>query len=392
MTDYDVIVIGGGVLGTSAAIQFAHRGLRVALVEMRKSLCMEASGRNAGGLPIQIQKPNLVPFALAAMDYWQGRVAPFDLDLDFHSIGSLAVAISEDDERVIRELNDKRRNYGADIRYITRREARELEPELSADIRMASYCPADGHVNPLIGGKAFEALARNLGVEIYFEARADRIDSHGLGYTISCGTLSIRGTRIVLATGAWLGEGLRHFGIEAGLTLRINQMAITERAHWPMKRYITVAAGNLSVKQLTPGTVAIGGGWQGHGSTDPQWDELDFENFIGNLRLAARVIPRLRSLRIVRTWTGFDIRNDAFDPILGMIPGYKNAYVLGGIFCGWHLGPCIGATFVDTILGLPTPLDLPAGVIGLPIEPTAIDRVGHMPGGPLLNQKDARVT
>ena len=138
-----------------------------------------------------------------------------------------------------------------------------------------------------------------------------------------------------------------------------------------MRRYVTVAAGNLSVKQLTPGGIAIGGGWQGRGATDPEWSELDLDSFVGNLRLAARVVPRLRSLRVVRTWTGFDVRNDAFDPLIGVIPGHDNAYVLGGIFCGWHLGPCIGAIFADTILGRPTALPLPAGAIGQAIAVAA---------------------
>ncbi|MGK0149630.1 NAD(P)/FAD-dependent oxidoreductase [Pseudomonas putida] len=367
MTDYDVVIVGGGVLGTSAAIQFAYRGLRVALVEMRNSLCMEASGRNAGGLPIQIQKPSLIPFAVAAMDYWQGRVAPFKANFEYHRIGSLAVAITESDEQVINDLNAKRVALGAEIHNVTRQQALELEPELSADIRMASYCPADGHVNPLIGGKIFEALARENGVQIHLGSKVDLIERTESGYVVTVGERQLRGKRIVLATGAWLEEGLRHFGIDTRLTVRINQMAITERAHWSMKRYITVAAGNLSVKQLTPGTIAIGGGWQGQGALEPEWSQLDFDNFIGNLRLAARVVPRLRSLRIARTWTGFDVRNDAFDPLLGEIPGHPDAYVFGGVFCGWHLGPCIASTLVDTILGYPTALSLPAGAIGQPI-------------------------
>ncbi|KRW96653.1 FAD-binding oxidoreductase [Paracoccus sp. MKU1] len=371
MSQFDVLIIGGGVLGTCSAIQFAHRGLKVGLVEMRSALCMESSGRNAGGLPIQIQKPDLVPYSLASMDYWQGRVAPFTIDLDFHRIGSLAVAINEDDEGVIRELNEKRIAQGAEIHHISRRQALELEPELAPDIRMAGYCPADGHVNPLIGGRAFEELARNLGVTLLLGSTVSRIERSGAGYRITAGDRTLRASRVVLATGAWLEQGLRQFGVEARLTVRVNQMAITERSHWPMRRYVTVAAGNLSVKQLTPGGIAIGGGWQGRGATDPEWSELDLDSFVGNLRLAARVVPRLRSLRVVRTWTGFDVRNDAFDPLIGVIPGHDNAYVLGGIFCGWHLGPCIGAIFADTILGRPTALPLPAGAIGQAIAVAA---------------------
>ncbi len=365
---YDVIVVGGGIMGSSTAIQLAHHGMKVVVFEAAPGLCLEASGKNGGGLAIQIQKADMMPYALEATEMWKGKNEPFRFDLHFKQTGSLALAYTDDEVDLLRTRSQARIDQGAPIEFLPGNRIHDYEPKIGTDVKMATFCPLDGHVDPLATGHTFTRILRDLGADLRTSTRVEHIHHDSGRYEVEARGERFSAKRILVSAGAWVQTMLKEFGITTDLTLRINQMIVTERVPWTIRRYVTIAGGNLSIKQLDPGTIVIGGAWQGRGQLEPRWEDIDYNSFIGNLTLAAHVIPELKTARVVRNWTGFDIRNETFTPFIGRIPNHRHAFLLGGVFCGFHLGICLGALMGDVIADKPPKMPIPQGAIAEPIH------------------------
>jgi sarcosine oxidase, subunit beta len=118
-----------------------------------------------------------------------------------------------------------------------------------------------------------------------------------------------------------------------------------------MQTVLSVASGLLSLKQFANGTVLVGGGWQGRGDRERGGYELIPEALIGNLRLAAHVIPALADTRVVRAWLGLEAETADAMPVIGPVPGHPGAYCIGSVHSGYTSGPYMGRLLAQAVLG-----------------------------------------
>ena len=113
----------------------------------------------------------------------------------------------------------------------------------------------------------------------------------------------------------------------------------------------------------------IGGGWQGRGDPERGGVETVSENLIGNLRLARWTIPALAQARAARIWLGLEAETADAMPIIGPLPGVRDAYVIGSVHSGYTSGPYMGRLLADLVLGREPerPLFDPARLVGVPM-------------------------
>jgi len=351
---FDTVVVGGGVMGSTVAVRLARAGQRVALLE-RGGLCMQASGVNAGTLSIQIKRAALVPYAMKGWELWRTTRDWLGADAGFNQVGGLTLAFTDDEAEMLTERMEARRQNGAPIEMIGLNRAREIEPGLSEKPLLASWCPMDAYANSYQLGDMFRGALKEAGVTVHEHTPLDGIDrpeADGAGYTLRSGDRRFEGTRTVLAGGVWLEELLlRDFGLHVPITCRVNQVSVTERMPLIMHTVLGIATSLLTLKQSKNGTVLIGGGWQGKGDPQRGGYEILPENLVGNLRLAAYVVPALRDARIVRTWLGVEGNTADVMPLVGDIPGAPDAYVIGCVRGGYTIGPYMGTLLAQYILG-----------------------------------------
>ena len=155
--------------------------------------------------------------------------------------------------------------------------------------------------------------------------------------------------RVVNATGPWAARIGRMVGLDLPVTGTVQQVIVTEPAPPMTKHLIALANRHLSLKQQASGGFLVGGGW--FGGFDPASGRTHNlrRNIEGNLWVCARVLPVLRSLSFIRSWTGI---NPAIDraPILGEapgLPGFFNAVTANG----YTLGPIVGRITADAVRG-----------------------------------------
>src|SRR5690606_37508106 len=149
----------------------------------------------------------------------------------------------------------------------------------------------------------FRHALQNAGVDVLEHAPVEGIDSGDASHTVRFakdGPAALTARSVVLAGGVWIEPMLGWLGVHIPIKVLINQLIVTERIRPVMRTVLSVANGLLSLKQFANGTVLIGGGWQGIGDRERGGVEARPENLIGNMRLAAHVVPALAEARIAR--------------------------------------------------------------------------------------------
>ena len=366
---FDVGIVGAGVMGATTALFLARAGMRVALID-RGELCREASGVNAGTLTLHMTRAGLIPYAQAGWRMWTTADQWLGSGVDAVAAEGLALAFTDSEADLLERRAAVRREHGADIRVIDRRRALEIEPGLNANVLQAAYCETDGYASAYFTGRAYRRALAEAGATIIEQRPIVNIDtSDGRFVVRAANGERWDAQRVVLAGGVWLGEMLRWLGIDIAVKCLINQLIVTERLQRVMRTVLSVASGLLSLKQFANGTVLIGGGWQGRGDPVRGGVETIPENLIGNLRLARWTIPALAQARVARIWLGLEAETADAMPIIGALPGVRDAYVIGSVHSGYTSGPYMGSLLADLVLGREPerPLFDPARLVGVPM-------------------------
>jgi glycine/D-amino acid oxidase-like deaminating enzyme len=219
MAGSDVVIVGGGIIGAACAYELARSGASVTLLE-RDELAAGASGRNIGffGLPWD---PALETMARSSLGLYLEVTAdpPVPVHFDREPIGTLAVAIDEDDAAMIREEAAAAGHAGIRAEHLDAAGLKELEPEVTADVSEAWLFHEGRRVDPGALTVALAELARRAGASIRHHLPCRRLLSRGEPVTgvvtdegiVGCDT-------VVLTAGPWSTGLLRPLGIHIPVT------------------------------------------------------------------------------------------------------------------------------------------------------------------------------
>ena len=357
-TPFDAVVVGGGVMGCTTALFLARGGMRVTLID-RGLICRGASGVNAGTLTLHMTRAALIPYAMRGWQMWQAASEWLGHGVAARGTDGLCLAFTSAEAEMLEMRVQLRRAAGAPITLISTARAREIEPGLSPAVRLAAYCPIDGHAEAYRTGHAFRTALEAAGVRIVEGSAVRDVAAGGTGFDIHHGAQDILAARrLILAGGVWLEEMLGWLGVHIPVKVLVNQLIITERMAPVMRSVLTIASGLLSLKQFENGTVLLGGGWQGRGSRDSGTTDIIPANVIGNAQLARAVIPALGDARILRIWLGLEAETADALPMVGPVPGVSGAFVIGSVHSGYTSGPWIAQLLAEIILGRPPTMPL----------------------------------
>lgn len=393
MTDYDIAVIGGGLIGCASAYYLSKSGARVVLLE-RGELNQGASGQNAGSLHFQlehrlVQDPGLdvreleyhVGLAKTAIEQWRGIGTELGADTELNMNGGLMVA----ETRVETELLERKlrieQSQGLVVEMLDGESARKLAPYLSKRIQAALHCPDEGHCNPRLLTPAYARKALELGATIItganvtaFHRTANRWRVTYANKTGTKATEQVTCDAVLDSAGAWAAE----IGVMANLHLPLFPVGLTlnatERTGPQIQHLIQHIGRRLSLKQTDDGNLLIGGGWEarlrqraGHWFRMRSAD-ICLDSVCGNLRAAVEVVPMIQSLRLLRSWTGTTATTPDQLPILGEIPRAHGFFVAAG-GTGFTHGPTYARLVSEQML---------TGTSSFPIDTFSPSRFGNL--------------
>ncbi len=364
----DVVVIGGGVEGTSIAYQLAKRGTNVTLLEARQ-LASAASGASAGGVRQQGRDPRELPIAMRAIAMWPGLSDELGADVDYHQQGHLVLVENEADIPVLEQRVNDQQDLGLDVRMLYGDDVRAVAPGVGEQILAGSYCPTDGHANPIWTTKAFGAAAARAGATILEETPATGIRTDSGRVTgVETEDGLIETDWVVNAAGAWSPRIAAMVGVELPIHTRAPQMVLTTQMTHDLDPVVGCVGRMLSLKQLRTGHYLIGGGWPASVYQDilPPIGRNRHNSIAGSADHSSAIWPRLKRTSIMRVWAGLEAETDDVVPILGPVKGVEGFLMAAGFSGhGFALSPYIGVLTADLIT---------EGETAIPIERLYLER------------------
>ena len=208
----DVAIIGGGLVGSSAALALRRSGFSVVLLD--KGFCgAQASGVNYGGVRRQGRPPAQIPLSQRAHAIWPRLKELIGIDGEFSASGHLKLARTEAEMVSLEHYATLVADMRLDLELIGHNGLRERFPWIAEGIVGASLCPGDGHANPRLVSAAFARAAARKGATVLEQTAVHHVDKTPGGFRLSAGDgLEIRATHLVNSAGAWAAPFAEAFG------------------------------------------------------------------------------------------------------------------------------------------------------------------------------------
>lgn len=375
-TRADTAVVGGGLMGLSAALALARRGRRVVVLE-RESVGRHASSATAGGVRSLNRHPAEIALALAGVEAWAAASADLRRDVGFQRTGQIRVA---EDDTALAAL-ERRRALTQSMGYVHEEliganALADLEPRLARHCRGALVVRSDGFADPLRAIHAFRTAAEDAGATIHEGAEVLALIETGRGLVVETSAGAVNAGQALNAAGAWGNAIASAHGEAVPMTTRALQMTVTAATAPFVRATIGSEGRKLSLKQGPGGHVVIGGAFEGLVDETARAGRPIAGRVAQNLANAVRLFPHLETVRVARTWAGLEGVVEDGLPVIGpsaKVPGLFHAF--GFSAHGFALAPLIGPILADIMEGETPAHDVSA---------FAIDRFskGAAPGEP----------
>ncbi len=326
--EYDVAVVGGGLVGAATAWGRARAGCRVALLD-EGDRAVRASRGNFALVWVQSKGLGMAAYAawtVRSSNAWAGFAQLLEdetgLDVCFQRPGGFHLALSER-ELEARAASLKRLHNQPDmIAYRTeildRGQVVKMLPDIGPEVVGGSYCPLDGHVNSLRLLRTLHTAIAARGVACLPSHRVDAIEREGGEFRLATGQGEIRAGRVALAAGNANMRLAPMVGLEAPMMPERGQIVVTERLR-PFLHYPVV-----TLRQTDEGTVMIGDSKEE--GMDPSSITLGVS--ATEAERAVRMFPLLANVNVVRTWAAIRVMTRDGFPIYDESRTHPGAFVL----------------------------------------------------------------
>jgi sarcosine oxidase subunit beta len=342
---YDAILIGAGSVGAPAAFSLAEAGVRTLVIDKAPSVGQGSNKTAIGGIRATHSDPAKIRLCLRSIEIFATWKELHGDEIEWYQGGYSFVAYREQEEKILKALLEIQHSYGLNIDWLDKQALLEVIPALNHDgLIGGTFSPDDGNASPLLAIHAFYRHAQRMGAEFRFGEEVVGIVSEGG---------RVRGVRtdkneysaevVINAAGPWARQVAQMAGIDVPVTPDAHEAAITEavaRFLDPMVVDIRPMPGSANyyfyqhytgqiVFCITPSPSIWG------------YDTRETSSFLPMVaRRMVGLMPRLKNLRVRRTWRGlYPMTPDGF-PIVGWSKEVEG-YLLAAGKCaqGLLLGP-----------------------------------------------------
>ncbi len=359
ISEVEIVVIGGGVVGTCLAAFLAEGGAEVACVDDGHH---SGSTANAGSLHVQMQSRNIrlsphlipdleqtLPMYPRAVEAWKELAVHLETDIELKVEGGLMVAENSEQLEFLNRKCARERQLGLNVEILDRTQIERIAPYLGASVVGAEFCANEGRVNPLLANQAIKRLAKNSGVRFFRKLRIDNIEIRDNDVRLYTQEGTIGASRIAIAAGSGAGRLAEQLGIHIPTLAEPLHMNVTEPTISMIPHLVQHAERSITMKQLTAGNVIIGGGWPAEFSGPNDHPTVKMNSLIGNLLLARSIVPAINNLRLIRTWAGVNSITDGRS-VLGPAEDLEQVFFALPGDAGYTLGPLCARLVANCML------------------------------------------
>jgi len=372
----DVLVLGGGLMGTTTAF-FLRRQYRMSVTLLERELVgRQASGTNFGNVRRQGRALAQMPLANRARAVW-GRVNELlGEDLEFVPYGHLRVCYTHQQADVLEQHARDVKPLGLELELFSAAQLQRRYGIFAGEVVAGSLSPHDGHANPRLAGPAFARAARRAGAEIVEHAEVMHVERDGDAFVAhTADGLRWRAPQLLVACGAWSNRIAALFGEAVPLEARGPQMGVTEPLPYAIGPSIGLSSPieheGLYFRQIRRGNVVFGGGLKGPASAEHVRAYVKPDNVLRQLRELRRFVPAFENVQLIRVWSGIEGYTGDWQPVMGPSAATPGLHYAFG-FCGegFAISPGVGEVMAELIA---------TGKTSTPIDSFSVGRFAAAP-------------
>ncbi len=353
MVEYDVVIIGAGSVGVPTALATAHDGLKTLVIDSLPSVAQADNKHAIGGIRATHSHKGKIWLCQRSIEIFSSWEEKYGDDIWWSQGGYTFLAFTKEHENLLKDTVELQKSYGLNINYVDAEKIKEIIPGINNDgLLGGTYSPEDGNASPLLSLHAFFRRSKELGANFHFNEKVIEILSESNKVIGVKTTKSKYKTKsIINASGAHAKDIGNMVGIDTPVEPESHEAGITE----PVKNFFSPMIvdirpcsdpkfGNSKnyyfyqnkegkiIFCLTPDPNILG------------TDRRETSSFLPQIsKRMIQLLPRLRNIKVRRTWRGLYPMTPDGNPIVGKvdeIEGYINAVGMCGQ--GFMLGPGLG--------------------------------------------------
>lgn len=356
MKTFDVIIIGAGSVGLPLAWRLSKEKVKVLVLEKNASAGQGQNKAAIGGVRATHSDPAKIKVCLKSLEIFSAWQDTYGDDIGWQKGGYSFPAYEEETEKTLKNLLTIQKKYRLNIDWLNAAALKEALPGINPKgLRGGTLSPDDGNISPLLTAHAFHRQAKAQGSQFHFNEQVTSVN------TISASTREIITTRgkyqssiVIIAAGAEAKEVGTFFRINVPLEPDSHEGGITE----PVKHFFSPLVVDLRERPgsknfyfyqnkegqivfcITPHPIIPGTNKNATSSFLPMVS-----------RRLMEVMPRLRNIKIRRTWRGLYPMTPDGVPIVDTVQGKEGIYLAVGM-CGQGLmlGPGLAENLTSLIL------------------------------------------
>ncbi len=379
----DVVIIGGGIVGSSIAYHLAESGCAdVLIIEREEKQGLGSTSKSMGGVRAQFATPINIRMSLYSIDLFSRFEEATGHTADYRSHGYLFCATTEAHLKYLRDNQEKQRAFGLkNAEMVSREDIVKMVPQLVADdIIGGAYCPTDGFVDPHGVLTGFAKRAKERGVRVWLNTEVAGINIENgevTGVKTTNGAVSTR--NVVNAAGPWAAAVAEMAGVELPVTPLRRQIVKTQRCDFLPAKFPMVIDMSTGFHFRREGE-AILMAWPDDEETYGFKTAFTHDFLEKILTHAVNRVPDFIDLPVnpKQCWAGMYEVSPDHHAIIGEAPGVKGLFFANG-FSGHGVmhSPASGRITADLVLRRqsfvdPAPLGVERFAAGRLLEETAV--------------------
>ena len=379
----DVVVIGGGIVGSSIAYHLAESGCaNVLVIEREERQGLGSTSKSMGGVRAQFATSINIQMSIYSIDLFSRFEEVTGQTADYRAHGYLFCATTEAHLNYLRGNQEKQKAFGLkNAEMVSREDVVKMVPQMVADdIIGGAYCPTDGFVDPYGVMTGFAKRARELGVRIWLNTAVTGINVENgavTGVSTTQGEVSTR--NVVNAAGPWAAGVAEMAGVELPVTPLRRQIVKTQRCDFLPAKFPMMIDMSTGFHFRREGE-AILMAWPDDEETYGFKTTFTHDFLEKVLTRAVDRVPQFADLPVnpKQCWAGMYEVSPDHHAVIGPAPGVKGLFFANG-FSGHGVmhSPASGRITADLILGRqsfidPAPLGIERFAEGRLLEETAV--------------------
>ena len=367
--NYDVVVIGGGIIGLSTAYHLLKRHKKVMLVE-RNEIGSGASGACDDMILLQSKKPGIsLEMAMESLDMYRTLSKELGIDIEFESRGGMILIENQRHLKVMEDYVEKQKCYGLNVEIVDQADVYRKQPYVRDGILASTYSQTDAQVNPLRVMRGFLSRGCAMGLELRKHMEIIEIKQKNSGWKLVFKDNTYVETEyIVNAGGAWAAEIGTMVDIHIPIRPKKGQIVVTEQI--PRLGETNVWSAEYIVAKLKPDLAdekkeefkRLGIGFAlsqascGNYLIGSTREDVGFDKGTSHeaikliVNQAVQLFPILSKVHLIRTFAGFRPATNDGKTILGKVD-HRNGFLIaaGHEGDGIALAPVTGKLIADLI-------------------------------------------